>query len=132
MSDPTSLLSEKLEGAARDVEKLLSIPQSLISQYEAELSELNRRQSEVDKAIASAERQIREYNGVEQENRGGVQLSEDECRKLLPVMSKLTLSEARRGEDGKMGVFVGKLACSPDFIEKNWEIVGEALKRINS
>ena len=132
MADPTAALSQKLEFAANEVEQLLAIPSNLISQLEAEIADIEHRHATVDKAIAGLQKELQELT-EDQENacKKDPELTEDECRRLLPVMTRLTLAESTASEDGKQKVFVGKLDCSQDFVEKNWDNVSHALFKIN-
>ena len=130
-------MSQELAGYADSVASqfhhLLNVPKKRIETLHANLSDIRHRKAMIQSQTDALVKELADFERADKENAIAKEapLTEEECSRFLPVLSALTLSTVERGENGKWSVKVGKLACEAEFIEKNWEYVGEALQRIN-
>lgn len=130
-------MSQELAGYADSVASqfhhLLSVPKKRIETLHATLSDIRHRKSAIQSQAEALLKELDDFEKADKENAKAKEapLTEEECSKFLPVLSALTLSTVERADNGKWSVKVGKLECDTEFIEKNWEYVGEALQRIN-
>jgi len=132
MTNEIADLSRFADSVGSQFQSLLNIPKKRIENLHEHLADIRHRKTLLLAKKESLTRELAEFSN--EDNKKEAPLSEEECAKFLPVLSALTLSTVERVCDGnsKWSVRVGKLNCEPEFIEKNWEMVGQALQRITN
>ena len=134
MTGEVADLSRYAESVSDKFQDLIGIPKKRIEDLHAKLSDLRHKKTAIQARTLALMRELADFEQSEKDNAAKKEapLTEEECSKFLPVLSALTLSTVDKGENGhKWVVKVGKLQCEPDLIERNWELVGQALQKIN-
>ena len=135
MTGEVADLARYAESVSSQFQTLIGVPKKRIDALQAKLSDLRHRKAAVQARTIGLMRELADFEQAEKDNATKKQapLTEEECSKFLPVLSALTLSTVERAAEHQQRwvVRVGKLQCEPDLIEKNWELVSQALQRIN-